>query len=270
MKDPLVLLDAKKIKSLLTNKSIDLIVVEKIDSTNNYLRKIIAQHKKPSVCIAELQTKGKGRLGRQWHSPFGQNIYLSILYSFQKDTSELSGLSLVVALAACKAIEESCNLKQSLSIKWPNDIVADGKKIAGSLIEIQAESHGYCHVVIGLGINVNMQQASKSEINQSWASVEQLSEQYQDRNSLCAHLIDTLGNYLELFNQSGLNPFMMEWKKRDWLVNKTIRLISNKHEFDGICIGIDEHGHLLLTMKDKDTRTFASGDTTILKSHDVL
>lgn len=265
LEDSLILLDKTKIKKLLQNKSIQLELLEKTASTNEYLKPFSIQHKKPIVCIAETQTQGKGRLSRDWHSPFGQNIYLSLLTPFQKDLSELSGLSLVVGLAVCKALDIHCKLSDPFLIKWPNDIMVNQKKISGNLLEIQGESHGFCNVIIGIGINVNMLHANKDEINQQWTSLRQLSGEYYDRNQLCALLIDTLLIYLDQFSKFGLADFIKEWNSRDCLFNKSVRLESNKNQFTGIGAGINQQGHLLLTLPENVKKTFASGDTTLLK-----
>lgn len=265
LENPLILLEEEKIKSHLSSHAIDLTILEKVDSTNEYLKKQINHDNKIKVCAAEVQTQGKARFNRQWHSPFGRNLYLSLLYPFQKDVSELSGLSLVVSLAACKAIETICKLNEPLSIKWPNDIVANQKKVAGSLIEIQAESNGFCSAVIGVGTNVNMQQATKKQINQQWVSLQKLSGQYHDRNALCASMINYMLDYLERFRNAGLIDFMKEWKIRDYLYNKAIKLSSNKILYSGMGGGINPQGHLILKLPDNVKKTFSSGDATLLK-----
>ena len=154
---PLTLLDPDKIKSKLRHRAIEIDVVEKVASTNDYLKQFMEKNKKIRVCLAEMQTQGKGRLDRQWYSPFGENIYLSMLCPFDKDLSELSGLSLVASLAICRALESMIDFKNhQLKVKWPNDILVNQRKLAGMLIEVQAESNRSCQVVIGVGINVNM------------------------------------------------------------------------------------------------------------------
>lgn len=263
---PLILLNRQNIKTKLRHRSIELDVIEKIDSTNDYLKKFISQNKKIRVCIAETQTQGKGRLSRQWYSPFGENIYFSMLYPFAKDISELSGLSLVVGLAICQAVESVIDLKgKHLKIKWPNDVLANQQKIAGTLIEIEAEFNGFCQAIIGIGINVNMSKIPKKVIPFSWSSILKITEQYQDRNKLCAVLIDCLADYLERFLSSGLPSFMDEWEKRDCLANTPIAVISGNKKQEGICVGINDQGHLLLKTASKKILTFSSGDTTLLK-----
>lgn len=288
LKSPLILLSKEKIQSLLNllekdselrnqkraeidpvvKKALQIEIFEKIDSTNDYLKENLknSNSKKIRVCLAETQSQGKGRLGRSWYSPFGQNIYLSTLYPFEKDVSELTGLSLVVALSICDAI---ClmlpSYRKDLFVKWPNDVYINDSKLAGTLIEIQAESNGFCRAIIGIGINVNMTKASKSDINQNWSSLKQVTREYLDRNKLCAHLIMCLMNYLRRFSCDGLSCFLDEWKERDVLLGRMVALSSGGREHKGMCVGINAQGHLLLESSDGPVRAYSSGDTTLLK-----
>src|SRR3989338_4215433 len=106
----LILLDEQKIKKNIKKASVTITILEKVRSTNDYLKNDSTKDSEIKICLAEMQTNGRGRLHRQWHSPFGQNIYFSCAYAFQKDMSELSGLSLVVGLAVCNAIESITHL----------------------------------------------------------------------------------------------------------------------------------------------------------------
>ncbi|MFZ2314404.1 MAG: biotin--[acetyl-CoA-carboxylase] ligase [Gammaproteobacteria bacterium] len=258
--EPLILLNEKIIKKGLSSKNVSLSVFESVDSTNNYLRSHLS--KKISVCIAEKQTHGKGRLDRTWHSPFGQNISLSCAYPFQKDISELAGLSLVVSLSVAKSLQ-MYHYPLPLLIKWPNDLIYDNKKLAGSLIEIQAESNGLCHAIIGIGINVNM--LLENEISQPWTSLRKMTANYLDRNELSIVLIDNLINDLAVFEKSGLNAFLEEWKLVDYLSNKEIAIKNNGQKICGRYVGISSLGHLLLELEDGTIQGFSSGDSTVLK-----
>lgn len=266
---PLILLDPQKITRLLANEAVYIEVFEKVESTQ-YLKKYLPEKKEIQVCIAEMQSQGRGRLSRQWYSPFGKNIYMSLLYPFQKDISELSGLSLVIALALCHAIESLIAPKEKIGIKWPNDMIVAAQKIAGILIEIQAESHGFCQAIIGIGVNVNMQEIADENITQSWSSLQKLSGYYLDRNVICAELIHQVLLYLERFSSAGLAVFIEEWQQRDVLYQQPITVISGNQEYSGLGHGIDAHGHLLLKMTDGSMQSFSSGDTTLKKFIDEM
>jgi BirA family biotin operon repressor/biotin-[acetyl-CoA-carboxylase] ligase len=212
--------------------------------------------------LAEQQTAGKGRLGRHWHSPFGKNIYMSCLYTFQKDISELAGLSLVISLAVAKAINSYAHKAQAF-VKWPNDVVdEENKKIAGSLIEIQAESHGISHAIIGIGININMLNDG-DKITQAWTSLQKIFGEYVDRNEFCGRLINYLLFYLNKFAAIGLPAFKAEWQKADCLINRIITLRHAKEIVEGEVIGLNDMGHLLLKLSNGDLRAFSSGDTRV-------
>ena len=262
---PLILLNETTLQNNL-KRTVQLEVLEKINSTNDYLKQYAAENKAIRACLAEMQTQGKGRLNRQWHSPFGKNINFSLLYPFQKDISELSGLSLVVGLAICRAIEDTLSLKCVLSVKWPNDILVDGQKISGTLIEIQGESNGSCQVIIGIGINVNLETANSEQINQPWTSLLGLTGHHIDRNHISSALIDILIDYIERFSQQGLDAFIDEWQERDSLLGNPVKVASGRQNYSGIGFGINQQGHFLLKMPDNTVKAFASGDTSIVKS----
>jgi BirA family biotin operon repressor/biotin-[acetyl-CoA-carboxylase] ligase len=261
--DNLKLMDERAIKPSLNDQDIILEIFETIDSTNDYLKK---QSDKTStrICLAEHQSGGKGRRGRQWHSPFGQNIYLSYAYVFQKDLSQLSGLTLVVSLALIRALSDM-NLKDKLLIKWPNDILYQGKKLTGNLIEVFAEANGSCYSIIGIGINCNMLSDDKN-ITQPWCSLREITGTYIDRNMLAAGIINRLGEYLEKFEQYGLGAFMEEWSMVDMLLNQQVKILSGKEQFQGIAQGINNQGNLLIKLAGGEVKICSSGDTSIIKN----
>lgn len=273
---PLQLLSAQKIQQKLQDKNIALKIFDQVDSTNNTLKQAHFENKEIGVCLAERQTAGRGRLQRTWYSPFAQNIYASIRYGVATDVSELSGLSLVIGLATCKAIESviesvidpSLTLKTSLpclQVKWPNDIILQQKKLSGILIEMQAEAHGFCQVIIGIGINVNMRAADNPPIEQAWTSLADSYGHYFDRNILVIALIKQVTDYMKKFTQHGLSYFMPEWEKRDYLHGKTINLCNGRHTQRGVCAGINHDGHLQLNTASKKILAFAAGDSKIIK-----
>lgn len=261
--EPLILLNVNNIKKILKNKNIDIALFESIDSTNNFLKKCTYQETL-KICLAEYQAEGRGRLQRKWHSPFAQNMYFSCLWSFQKDISALSGLSLVIGLVIAHVIN-SYHLENKALVKWPNDVLCQDKKIAGNLIELEAESNGLSRAIIGIGINVNMISAGTNIIPKPWTSLRLEKNEYIDRNKLVALLIDTLSSYLKNFEQHGISYFLTEWEHNDYLAGKTISLQGAANKIQGIMKGINEQGHLKLLLCDGSTQTFSSGDTSVVK-----
>ncbi len=257
LSEPLILLNARKIKQSAAT-DVPLEIFESIASTNDYLRG--HSSKKPlMVCLAEQQTQGKGRLGRTWQSPFGLNLYFSCLYRFEKDVSELAGLSLVSGLAVAKTLNE---FAPGFTVKWPNDVFYQGDKIAGSLIEVQAESHGACYAVIGIGVNANMLQ--EENITQPFTSLRKITGKMIDRNELCARLLKHLLADLQVFSVSGLSSFMSQWVALDSLTGKTVTLLRANQSIAGNVSGVNAQGHLLLNV-DGELQAFSSGDVTVKK-----
>jgi BirA family biotin operon repressor/biotin-[acetyl-CoA-carboxylase] ligase len=262
---PLILLDPLKIKSLLGDQSIVLHVFESIGSTNDYA-KTLFDPSRIQVCLAEQQTAGRGRFNRPWHSPFGENIYFSLSYPFTQELSQLGGLSLVTGLCLIKTLNELYVLSEPVGIKWPNDILANHQKLAGTLIEMKAESHGAANIVIGIGINVNMLKSESKSTTQPWTSLQKLTGQYQDRNSLVAQLIHNLVDYLERFTSKGLKSFMKEWREYDVLKGKKITLQSTQQCITGEACGINANGYLQLKLDlTGEIQAFSWGDTSIVK-----
>ncbi len=262
LKQPIILLDSNKIKKYIATSSRGLTagsrnnpgikIFTSISSTIDYLKTLssrgLTAGSIPQICLAEQQTAGKGRLGRTWQSPFGLNIYLSCLWNFNKDISELSGLSLIVGLSVIKALEP---YTKDLKIKWPNDILYEGKKLAGILVEINAETNGYSRAIISVGLNVNMQ-----NITDRWTSIIDIVKKPLDRNKLTGEIIKQLFADLVNFDLSA-------WQKYDYLKNKKIKLIHGQKSISGIACGINDQGHLLLKDKNGNIAAYSSGDTSI-------
>lgn len=262
---PLLLLDEEKIKQGMHNKNIHIEYFETIDSTNDYLIHTPKDHK-IKICMAEHMSHGKGRLQRSWYSPFGPNISMSLLYPFTKDISELAGLSLLVGLSLCKTINDLYNPKTPVNVKWPNDIIWQNKKLAGNLIEVQAESNGFCYAIIGVGINVNLS-GDIEQISQPWTSISKINNQYNNRNILSSKLLDNLIDYIKRFEAKGFKDFLNEWKENDGLLNKIVSLKTGSLTYKGKISGVNNIGHLLITNNDGEVMSLSSGDTTILKDN---
>jgi len=260
------MLVSSKITALLDDPSLALNLLDTVDSTNDHLKQFVDQQKLPRICITECQTHGKGRHERQWYSPYGDNIYLSILYPWHAELDQLTGLSLVIALSVCDAIEANCKLPQSLTVKWPNDIVAQHKKLGGILIEVVSGAEGQCAVIIGIGVNVNMYQASEDHIDQAWTSLYEITDHYHDRNRLCAGIINQILKDVPKFQKSALDEFMPPWKPRDYLYQRDIKLRSHQTCYQGQGAGINAQGHLVLKFEDGHQQAFSVGEASLLKS----
>ncbi len=237
-------------------------IFDSLPSTNDYLLNLQPTHNR--ACFAEKQTQGKGRRGRTWVSPFANNIYLSLLWHFEKDPSELSGLSLAIAIATIETLH-AFGVKKNFGIKWPNDVLCENHKLAGILIELSGEVNDICRAVIGIGLNVSMPRCAAADhtISQPWIDLEKLTNQKIDRNKLAGMLLNDLVAAAAIFQKKGLSAFMPKWQQLDLTFNKHVTIIANTTEFKGIGRGINEHGHFLLEIKPGLIKSFASGEVSL-------
>jgi len=243
------LLDADSINSTLSESTQTqlylLEVLFSVKSTNQYLMKKVGSGiRSGHVVIAEHQSAGRGRRGRDWLSPFGQNLYLSILWEFVEPISGLSGLSLAIAIAILRSLKKAGI--SDAGLKWPNDIHWHGKKLCGILLEMKGEESGAWNVVIGIGLNVNMQYDHSEVITQPWTSLQQITGAVMDRNTIVVNIIKELFEVLEQFSKKGLEVFREEWILNDVTMNKTIKLHTAQDTITGIVRGIDDQGALVL------------------------
>lgn len=242
-----VLLDEHAIRSLLPNHCADYWswhVYQQVDSTNAEAQRLMAiEARRPLACVSEQQSAGKGRRGRAWVSPYAQNIYLSLTESFNTGAQGLEGLSLVVGIVMAQTLQ-SCGY-EGVELKWPNDVLLDGKKLAGILIEIAGDLTSDCVVVIGVGVNVLMGREAGEEIDQAWTSLLQSSKHGElDRNRLIAAFATKLLEAMTLFRAKGFEPFITVWERYDAWLGHDVNVVSGSHVLSGRHAGVSERGAL--------------------------
>ena len=252
-------LDKEKILSKLSNEFRSKVILEVFDtisSTNDYLlRKEKNKNKDIKICIAEEQTKGRGRRGKSWISPKFKNIYFSLNSYFKKE--DLSGLSIAVALSVSKVLTK---INVMSLIKWPNDLLVGNKKICGILIET-AKVGELTKVVIGIGINVNMEYSEL--IDQEWTSIKLEKKQSVDRNSIITEMINQLCITLNKFEQEEFDYFLKRFTSLDLLRDKEFTLKDKPNE-TFIGKGIDNKGFLIAqNLKDQRIVKFSSGEVSL-------
>ena len=209
------------------------------------------------VVFAEVQTAGRGRLGRQWQSPFAQQLALSVGWEFAGGVAALEGLSLVVGLAVVDAVA-ALGVKEA-GLKWPNDVLLDGKKLAGVLLELSGDATGPCQVVIGIGLNVHLDDCDL--IDQPWTSLRQAGYQVQ-RNELAAALLDALAKRLKCFAEEGFASLQQDWIARHVYQDQEVSLLGLREGQSGICRGVDAGGALLLEIAG-EVKSFNGGEVSL-------
>ncbi|SDQ95126.1 BirA family transcriptional regulator, biotin operon repressor / biotin-[acetyl-CoA-carboxylase] ligase [Pseudomonas grimontii] len=256
---PLVFLSSEQIALYASSLTWPIHIYDSIDSTNaEALRLVEVECATPFLVLAEQQTAGRGRRGRKWISPFAQNVYYSLLLRIENGPRQLEGLSLVVGLAVMQALRESG--VQGAALKWPNDVLVGQKKIAGILLELVGDPADICHVVLGIGINVNMQKAD--EVDQQWTSVQLETGSPVDRNSLVARLCLQLKSYLELHRASGFASLKDEWERGHAWQGRAVSLIAGVSHVDGVVLGVDGQGALRLSV-DGVEKIYSGGELSL-------
>ena len=256
---PLVFLDAEEITLKAPSLAWPVYISDSIDSTNaEALRLVDAGVVAPFLVLAEQQTAGRGRRGRKWVSPFAQNVYYSLVLRVEGGLRQLEGLSLVVGLAVMQSLRESG--VQGAALKWPNDVLVGQKKIAGILLELVGDPADICHVVLGIGINVNMQSAAA--VDQQWTSVQLETGSPMDRNLLVARLSLQLQRYLERHAASGFAALQEEWEQNHLWQGKAVSLIAGVNQVEGVVLGVDRQGALRLSV-DGVERKYSGGELSL-------
>jgi len=269
------LLDANVIRQGITSGVLarlgHLTLLPEADSTNTVLLNMPADRQHGHAVLAERQTGGRGRRNKYWHSPAGGNIYLSLGWRFNNCDYPLSTLPLVVAVAVCRALSRA-GLKGH-GIKWPNDILVDGKKLAGILVELKSPGSGLVSAlaIVGVGLNVRMPQTGENEasnvmIDRPWTDLASELEPgtgLANRNRLVALLLEELLNALNNFELNGFPAFITAWQELDLLQGEAIVLQHGDEKISGCAKGVDENGGLLLQTGSPDIRVFHSGEVSV-------
>ncbi|TDG12738.1 bifunctional biotin--[acetyl-CoA-carboxylase] ligase/biotin operon repressor BirA [Seongchinamella unica] len=197
------------------------------------------------VCSAEQQSAGRGRRGRAWVSPYGRNLYLSVVWEYEQGAAVLEGMSLAVGVVAARALA-ACGVPP-VQLKWPNDLLFEGAKFGGILLEMTGDPAGACQVVVGIGLNVDMPARSAGDIDQAWTDVARIcAGQAPPRNLLLAALLDELLPMLAHFEGAGFSPWRDEWQALDAFAGVEVVLHSGNHRMAGKACGVDERGALQL------------------------
>jgi BirA family biotin operon repressor/biotin-[acetyl-CoA-carboxylase] ligase len=233
-------------------------VLSVVDSTNTYLKERTAHLYSGQSCVAEAQTAGRGRHGRVWHSPFGSSIYLSQYWQFAGGYATLSGLSLVVGVVLADVLTDMGIA--GVALKWPNDVYINMHKVAGVLVEVEGTVSDDVHTVIGIGLNVDL--PDDLALGQPYTSCQAHTSTRIDRNALVAQCLAKLHQALQQFAQSGLMPFMEAWERRNAFNHRGIELHLGKETIQGICMGINEQGALLVQV-DGQIKAFHGGEISV-------
>ncbi|MEL7631823.1 bifunctional biotin--[acetyl-CoA-carboxylase] ligase/biotin operon repressor BirA [Pectobacterium aroidearum] len=238
---PMQLLDEDVILKHLPEGGVTVLPV--VDSTNQYILDRLDILSSGDACLAEYQQSGRGRRGRQWFSPFGANLYLSLYWRLEQGPAAAVGVSLVIGIVMAEVLHKLG--ADGVRVKWPNDLYLKDRKLAGILVELTGKTGDAANLVIGAGINLQMREPAPDTISQGWINLQEAGIDI-NRNTLASTLISELRGALAIFELQGLEPFIPRWEKLDNYFNRPVRLIIGNREIYGIDRGIDRQGALLL------------------------
>jgi len=265
---PVELLDDRRIRAALRAdnerrlRTFD--VLFEVDSTNTRLLGLPpppAGH--ADACMSELQYAGRGRRGRRWIAPFGDNIALSIGWSLHAAARPDSALSLAAGVAICRALERVG--ARAIGLKWPNDVWLGDDKIGGVLLEMRAEGGAGMRCVIGVGLNVELSEAARIGIERTGvraAAVADACPGAVSRNQVAGALLDELLSMLTRFEREGFTPFRAKWIALDALRDRPVRLLAGDGVIAGTARGVDADGALLLESAGRMLRVM-SGEVSV-------
>ena len=243
-------LDAQIVRKHLSGPAVarDIHVLSSVASTNGALRDLaIKAAPEGTVVIAEEQTAGHGRFGKPWFSPPGVNLYLSALLRPTVVPREVGGFSFVASLALCDAIKGE---GLDATIKWPNDVLVERKKVAGVLVECATIEGRVDYVILGFGVNLNVtHEALRAALGHSGhaaASLCDFAGREIDRNAFAASLLNHLARWVEIYRASGPGPLLAAWRDRDILTGRRVEVRGEGPSYDGRVLGVDGEGHLVL------------------------
>ena len=242
-------------------QELKIIYLDEIDSTNREVRRLgDAGAVEGTVVIADCQTGGKGRLGRTWFSPAGTGIWMSLLLRPELPPEKVSGITLMAALSVCRAIRSATGL--NTQIKWPNDLVIDGKKVCGILTESAILDGELKFAVLGIGVNVN-QTEFPGDLPHAW-SLAMTAGRELDREGLIECCLNCLKEDYERYVQSGdLRQLRQEYEAHLVNLDQSVRVLSTTGEWTGVAKGINDSGDLIVLNDQGESVAVNSGEVSV-------
>jgi len=264
MPDPVDWLDAAALSSELGDLAgaYSIHVYDSLDSTNTSLMEAALDGAADGTLFCtEHQQSGKGRRGRQWHSVVGGSLTFSILWRFENGLQSLSGLSLAVGLAIARAVNR--HSRHPARLKWPNDVLVDYRKLAGVLVEVQGDLHGAALAVVGIGLNVRLNEAQRETVDQAVVDLAEMGVRV-GRNRLLADCLRELYGVLSVFRQHGFAALREDWQTLDAYAGKAVALaLPDARRIQGVASGVDETGAFLLRDAGSRLNPYSGGEISL-------
>lgn len=259
--------DAKALQLRLTGRRIGcrLHYEQTVDSTNRVAMELAGGGApEGTVVLADRQTAGRGRMQRSWQSPPGCNLYLSIILRPAIPPQEASQITLLSGVAVAEAISAVCPGR--VGIKWPNDLLIGGRKVCGILAESRMARGKIDSVIVGVGLNVNMERPDFDPAHRETAtSLREETGREHSREDLLLLLCERFEPWYEIFLRDGFGPVKEGWLARTEMAGKRLRILFHDEVCEGAFAGIDRDGALLIANEQGAVRRITAGDATIIK-----
>jgi BirA family biotin operon repressor/biotin-[acetyl-CoA-carboxylase] ligase len=237
---------------------------EKVGSTNTVASNLAEEVAEGTVIIADTQEKGRGRLGRVWVSPPGENIYMSIILQPQIETKDATLITIMAAVASANALRKITGL--NISIKWPNDLMCHERKIGGILTELKTDQKGILFSVIGIGINVNTDiDAFPEDVREIATSVKNETGKLFLREEIVAEILNEIHNWYMILKAMKREVLLAEWQRLTSTLGKEVIVVIGQETYKGFAEAIDDEGMLILRLPSEEMKRIHSGDVTVLR-----
>lgn len=261
--EPIEFLDVAAISRRLGGSLIHLQVADEVDSTSTRLVELAARGAPSGTCLAaEWQSAGRGRRGRSWVSSLGGSLTFSLLWRFDRGVGHLAGLSLAVGIAIARALS-ACGVAR-VQVKWPNDIVADFRKLAGILIETTGEMQGPSVAVVGVGVNYRLGERVLERIDQAVADVATCASPVPTRNALLEAMLRELAATLETFERDGFAAFRDAWRALHAYQGRAVRVMPARDPpFDAEVTDVGPDGALIVRRADGTFTALSSAEISL-------
>ncbi len=259
-------LNEKKIESRLSGFLIGRKIhfLEEVDSTNTYAAKLVQKGAtEGEVVIADCQTRGRGRMDREWHSPSGKNLFTSIILKPPVNPSSASQMTLMAGVAVAELISEFCPGR--VTLKWPNDVLIDGKKVCGILTEMKTKGDKIDYVIVGIGININMERLDfPEELQGSSTSLKEETAEHVSRTEFAAGLYNYFEKCYHTLTAEGFDSIRDRWMKYSGIIGREIEVRGRDSKKRGRVVGLDNIGALMLYDEREEKSRILSGDITVI------
>jgi BirA family biotin operon repressor/biotin-[acetyl-CoA-carboxylase] ligase len=239
--------------------------IDEISSTNDLALQLAQTGDTPGMAIvADRQSRGRGRSGKRWISPRGQNVYLSVLVTPRLMRGQAEILTLMAAVACVEAVLRSCGLK--VAIKWPNDLLVADRKLGGILVEARSAANRLALAVIGIGLNVNSTKFA-GRLGRTATSIFKETGTRWNRTAITREILASLDKWLGVLERRGVPPVLDAWRRSNATIGRRVRIRVGACSLSGTATAIDGQGRLRVRTST-GTRTVDSGSLTLCRHHE--